>query len=228
MPDHPMAFAAWRERLALVSGSSSISVYEAAHGHATSMVRSSALPLLMKKRQIGAMQAALAEREGAMARMMDEMHYYKLELQNREENYNQLFSKQPRIGVMNPLGKRNSVSEGSGNSRRQSVNLIAPLGNSGLPPLGGGAPPAGPAPAPAGEEVRLSARPTTAGAAMEGAGHAAGNGVNGAPRRSSVTAAAGRIRPGSAIGSGLEVGGLSAGGSAIGGGGGARHWKSSQ
>ena len=37
-----------------------------------------------------------------MQRAMEEMHYYKLELQNREENYNQLFGAKavpPRAAV---------------------------------------------------------------------------------------------------------------------------------
>ena len=37
------------------------------------------------------MEDAVRKREAAVQRAMDEMHYYKLELQNREENYNQLF-----------------------------------------------------------------------------------------------------------------------------------------
>lgn len=31
------------------------------------------------------------------------MKFYKLELINREKNFNELFGREPRIGVMNPL-----------------------------------------------------------------------------------------------------------------------------
>ena len=53
------------------------------------------------------------------------MSYYKLELQNREENYNQLFSKNLRVGVMNPIGAKPSTADGS-KRRSGSASVPAP------------------------------------------------------------------------------------------------------
>lgn len=38
------------------------------------------------------------------------MKFYKLELINREENYNKVFGNFPNVGVMNPLAKRKTES----------------------------------------------------------------------------------------------------------------------
>jgi hypothetical protein len=34
------------------------------------------------------------------------MKYFKMELVNREENFNKVFSRQPMVGVLNPIGAK--------------------------------------------------------------------------------------------------------------------------
>ena len=65
-----------------------------------------------------------------MARAKEEMHYYKLELQNREENYNQLFGQK----AMSKAGG------GKGRRRARAWRGLRPRGGGGVgpaTPLGG-------------------------------------------------------------------------------------------
>ena len=43
-------------------------------------------------------------------RTYEEMKYFKMELQNREENFNSTFKSQPRVGTLNPLAGKASAS----------------------------------------------------------------------------------------------------------------------
>jgi chromosome segregation ATPase len=55
----------------------------------------------------------LREKEAAYKRMYDEMQFYKLELVNREQNYNKVFGASPQVGVVNPLAKKGSTPNGN-------------------------------------------------------------------------------------------------------------------
>ena len=47
------------------------------------------------------------ERETAFNQLRDEMQFYKLELVNREQNYNKVFGVSgPNIGVLNPVQRK--------------------------------------------------------------------------------------------------------------------------
>ena len=46
-----------------------------------------------------------------MRRTYEEMKYFKLELQNREVNFNQTFGSQPRVGVMAPTAKGQGATQ---------------------------------------------------------------------------------------------------------------------
>lgn len=70
--------------------------------------------------EIRRLSAVLEEQKGIVKRLMDEMQFYKLELVNREQNYNKVFGVQPTVGIMNPIAKK------PGGTRI----------NGGLPPLG--------------------------------------------------------------------------------------------
>ena len=66
-----------------------------------------------------ALQQALRQREVFVQRAAEEMQYYKLELQNREENYNQLFgdkavNKANGMGKPGPKGGANGGMNGGG------------------------------------------------------------------------------------------------------------------
>ena len=44
-------------------------------------------------------------KEEELAKAAELMKFYKLELKNRENNFNKMFNAAPNIGVMNPLEK---------------------------------------------------------------------------------------------------------------------------
>ena len=62
---------------------------------------------LEKIKHIGFM---LNERERQMAKLEEDMRYYQLELVNREQNYNAMFSSNPQVGLLNPLQPSSSSS----------------------------------------------------------------------------------------------------------------------
>jgi hypothetical protein len=82
--------------------------------------------------QMAEMQREMKQREAAMARAAEELAYYKLELQNREENYNQIFSRNGAIsgGAVGGAGAGGVSADvrGGANSNLR-VGLINPLQN---------------------------------------------------------------------------------------------------
>ncbi|KAL3932321.1 MAG: hypothetical protein SGPRY_000751 [Prymnesium sp.] len=74
--------------------------------------------------KLDAMAKVVQQRDALVQRAKEEMHYYKLELQNREENYNQLFSKNLRVGVMNPIP--NKAPPELGKKQRSMSSVPAP------------------------------------------------------------------------------------------------------
>lgn len=65
-------------------------------------------------------------------KLVEEMKFYKLELVNREQNYNKVFGSQPNVGVMNPLARKGSCST------EPKMRLVGGGGpGGGLPQLGG-------------------------------------------------------------------------------------------
>ncbi|CAD7974786.1 unnamed protein product [Amoebophrya sp. A25] len=100
--------------------------------------------------QIRYLERECRERETAFNQLRDEMQFYKLELVNREQNYNKVFGVSgPNVGVLNPVSAYTGVGPsqpGAGpQGRRPSDNRTRnggtqqALGN-GLPPLGGSGP----------------------------------------------------------------------------------------
>jgi len=49
------------------------------------------------------LQAEIETKDAAIKKAAEDMKFYKLELINREESYNQMFGSTPNVGVMNPL-----------------------------------------------------------------------------------------------------------------------------
>lgn len=69
------------------------------------------------------LQEEVDAKDEALKKAYDDMKFYKLELINREENYNKVFGATPNVGVMNPLSKKKGDSRGnplpsSGTSQR--------------------------------------------------------------------------------------------------------------
>ena len=147
-------------------------------------------------RRLAEMQQALKQREDVVKRAMEEMHYYKLELQNREENYNQLFGPgavakgQKGHGAPGPKGQnggpgppvppsqQQQVAQSQGGlAGNMRVGLINPLSNSNTArnvPPGGKRPPLNPQ---ANGNV-LPKLPGANGQTAWGPGPAGGNGGN--------------------------------------------------
>lgn len=49
------------------------------------------------------LQAEIETKDAAIKKAAEDMKFYKLELINREESYNNMFGRAPNVGVMNPL-----------------------------------------------------------------------------------------------------------------------------
>eukprot|EP00927_Polykrikos_kofoidii_P017576 TRINITY_DN18020_c0_g1_i2.p1 TRINITY_DN18020_c0_g1~~TRINITY_DN18020_c0_g1_i2.p1 ORF type:complete len:1107 (-),score=322.83 TRINITY_DN18020_c0_g1_i2:160-3327(-) len=107
--------------------------------------------------KIAMLEAALLEKEDHVKKLMEEMKFFKLELVNREQNYNKVFGAAPLVGTMNPVtSAKKNTSNGPPQMRIvQQPGAGMQMGlNMGLPPLGGlvggpghtgGHPPPGPA-----------------------------------------------------------------------------------
>ena len=69
------------------------------------------------------------EKERQMAKMEEDMRYYQLELVNREQNYNAMFSANPQVGLLNPLQPSQSSSSINKKSKEKPVNRQARFRN---------------------------------------------------------------------------------------------------
>ncbi len=49
------------------------------------------------------LQALLEQREDELKKAWHQLKFFKLELINRENNFNKLFNANPNVGVLNPL-----------------------------------------------------------------------------------------------------------------------------
>ncbi|MEE4247688.1 MAG: hypothetical protein V2I33_19975 [Kangiellaceae bacterium] len=52
------------------------------------------------------LQAQVGEKDEALKKAYEDMKFYKLELINREDNYNKVFGANPNVGVLNPLAHK--------------------------------------------------------------------------------------------------------------------------
>mmetsp|Transcript_8521 Transcript_8521/g.21404 ORF Transcript_8521/g.21404 Transcript_8521/m.21404 type:complete len:1044 (+) Transcript_8521:127-3258(+) len=110
--------------------------------------------------RIALLEEDVRHKEATVKRLMEEMQFYKLELHNREQNYNKVFGAQPTVGILNPVAaKRASV--GNGAVAAPQMRLVQQPGagmQMGLPPLG--LPPAGPG-LPGNTTKKLQKRPSS-------------------------------------------------------------------
>ena len=94
--------------------------------------------------QIRGLERDVRDRENAFTQLRDEMQFYKLELANREQNYNKVFGASPNIGVLNPVRKNSGGHGGGGGgpSTRPSVGggqlSVGGVGGAGQQGHGGG------------------------------------------------------------------------------------------
>lgn len=86
---------------------------------------------------IAQLRDAIKEREMRMKTLIEEKQYYQMELVNRETNFNKVFNTDPKVGVLNPLQKKQKRGErGGGNypskhtTSAPSLNRLEPIPNS--------------------------------------------------------------------------------------------------
>merc|ERR1719329_307979 len=65
--------------------------------------------------RIQALQVDVEEKEAMVRKLVEEMQFYKLELVNREQNYNKVFGASPTVGVMNPIADKLAAKRNSAN-----------------------------------------------------------------------------------------------------------------
>ena len=58
------------------------------------------------------LQSELTTKEEALRKAYEDMKFYKLELINREENYNKVFGATPNVGFLNPIKKKETKTQG--------------------------------------------------------------------------------------------------------------------
>lgn len=51
------------------------------------------------------LQEEIVQKDNLLKKAAEDMKFYKLELINREQSYNQMFGTNPNVGVINPIGK---------------------------------------------------------------------------------------------------------------------------
>ena len=68
------------------------------------------------------MEFTLNDKERQLAKLEEDMRYYQLELVNREQNYNAVFSSNPQVGLLNPLQPSSSSSSISKKTKNAPVN----------------------------------------------------------------------------------------------------------
>jgi len=92
--------------------------------------------------RISLLETDLAEKLAIVKKLTDEMQFYKLELVNREQNYNKVFGAAPTVGVMNPVTQK-KTSSSSDPPKMRLVQQPGAAMQMGLPPLGCGPGPPG-------------------------------------------------------------------------------------
>jgi hypothetical protein len=85
--------------------------------------------------RIRVLEVDVQEKDVQIKKLIEDMQFYKLELVNREQNYNKVFGATPNVGVMNPVATRKSMGAGEPPKMRLVQQPGAGM-NMGLPPLG--------------------------------------------------------------------------------------------
>lgn len=85
--------------------------------------------------RMGALEGQVREKEEAFIGLRDEMQFYKLELVNREQNYNKVFGVSgPNIGVLNPVVQNRAKMgpQGTRNAGGMNTNNMGGMGVGGM------------------------------------------------------------------------------------------------
>lgn len=85
--------------------------------------------------RIAQLEREMVEKDELVLKTKEEMLYFKREMLNREENYNQKFGRSPNVGVMNPL-KTKEEPPANGRAKPTQMRMI-PQGGPGAMMMGG-------------------------------------------------------------------------------------------
>lgn len=92
--------------------------------------------------RIKQLEAEMVEKDALVAKTREEMNYFKREMLNREEGYNQKFNATPQVGVMDPLAgkskKKGSTKGGFGGTNNAPQNVVGAGNMTGGMGIGGG------------------------------------------------------------------------------------------
>lgn len=88
-------------------------------------------------KKIESLEEDIRLKEGTIQKMIEDMQFYKLELNNREQNYNKVFGSQPTVGIMNPLAQKRPSAGGAAAAPQMRIVQNGNGMQMGLPPLGG-------------------------------------------------------------------------------------------
>lgn len=89
--------------------------------------------------KIERLEEEIIEKTAMVQKIKEEMNYFKREMLNREENYNQKFNKQPNIGVMQVIKPKEGTTEppAFGKGKGTTMHVVNPNGgNFGAPGMG--------------------------------------------------------------------------------------------
>merc|ERR1711994_243182 len=85
--------------------------------------------------RIRSLEAELLEKEAMVKKLLDEMQFYKLELVNREQNYNKVFGAAPTVGIMNTVAAKKNSNTVAAPPQMRLVQQPGAQMQMGLPPL---------------------------------------------------------------------------------------------
>lgn len=87
--------------------------------------------------RIRELEIMVSKQQTVVEQTLNEIKFYKLELLNREENYNQRFGGSPKVGVISVLNKPPKKRNSSTTKKNGQVASTSAYGKK-FPPLGGG------------------------------------------------------------------------------------------
>ena len=107
--------------------------------------------------KIRQLQSKVIAADKRVKEIQEEMKYFKLELMNREENFNKMFNASPNVGVMNIMRTKSSGLPAKNKKAGRSLSVSSQNNQKGFPPLGRNTNvPGGP---PSGNPARRSSQP---------------------------------------------------------------------
>lgn len=98
------------------------------------------------------LQEEIVQKDNALKKAAEDMKFYKLELINREQSYNQMFGTTPNVGVLNPVtGAKPGAAKTTTVGSAKPGGMAMGIGGMGI---GGGAPPTAAVQKPGGGDAR--------------------------------------------------------------------------